>query len=118
MEGKCPFRGSHQKEAAGGGRQNADWWPNQLKLNILRQHSKLSNPMEENYSYSDEFKKLDQKELKKDMMKLMVESQEWWPADYGHYGPFFIRLSWHAAGTYRSGDGRGGSATGTKDLLL
>ena len=114
MEGKCPFRGSHQKEAAGGGRQNADWWPNQLKLNILRQHSKLSNPMEENYSYSDEFKKLDQKELKKDMMKLMVESQEWWPADYGHYGPFFIRLSWHAAGTYRSGDGRGGSATGNQ----
>ncbi len=114
MEGKCPFRGNHQKEAAGEGRQNADWWPNQLKLNILRQHSKLSNPMGENYKYSEEFKKLDQKELKKDMMSLMKESQDWWPADFGHYGPFFIRLSWHSAGTYRAGDGRGGAATGNQ----
>jgi catalase-peroxidase len=114
MKDKSTFRGNHQNEAAGEGRQNSDWWPNQLKLNILRQHSKDSNPMSENFSYSEEFKKLDQENLKKDMIKLMRDSQDWWPADYGHYGPFFIRLSWHAAGTYRAGDGRGGAGTGNQ----
>lgn len=114
MEGKCPFSGSHQSSAAGGGRSNKDWWPNKLNLNILRQHSNLSNPMDEGFKYSEEFSKVDIDELKADMISLMKESKEWWPADYGHYGPFFIRLSWHAAGTYRAGDGRGGSATGNQ----
>ena len=114
MTGKCPFTGTHQKEVAGAGKTNEDWWPHRLKLNILRQHTSASNPMDENFNYSEAFKKINQKELKKDMMNLMTESQDWWPADYGHYGPFFIRLSWHAAGTYRSGDGRGGASTGNQ----
>jgi len=102
------------KHSAGGGTRNIDWWPNQLKLNILRQHSSLSNPMGENYNYREEFKKLDLKAVKEDIFKLMKTSQDWWPADYGHYGPLFIRMAWHSAGTYRVSDGRGGAGTGTQ----
>jgi len=105
--GKCPF---HQP--AGGGTQNHDWWPNQLKLNILRQHSSLSNPMGEKFNYAEEFKSLDLAALKKDLHTLMTDSQDWWPADFGHYGPLFIRMAWHSAGTYRIGDGRGGAGAG------
>ena len=96
------------------GTSNNDWWPNRLKLNILRQHSNLSNPMDENYDYAKEFNSLDLKILKQDIEKVMTTSQDWWPADYGHYGPFFIRMAWHSAGTYRTADGRGGASTGTQ----
>jgi catalase-peroxidase len=108
-EAKCPF---HAAKPAGGGTQNQDWWPNQLKLSILRQNSTLSNPMDEKFNYAEEFKKLDLAALKKDLTALMTDSQEWWPADFGHYGGLFIRMAWHAAGTYRTGDGRGGAGTG------
>ncbi len=111
-EAKCPFTGGSLKQAAGGGTRNRDWWPNQLPLNILRQHSYLSNPMDEGFHYAKEFKKLDLATVKKDIYKLMTTSQEWWPADYGHYGPFFIRMAWHSAGTYRISDGRGGAGAG------
>ena len=94
------------------GTKNRDWWPNQLKLNILRQNSSLSNPMGEDFNYADEFKSLDFKALKNDLNKLMTDSQSWWPADFGHYGPLFIRMAWHSAGTYRTGDGRGGAGGG------
>lgn len=110
----CPFHGGNLKQVAGGGTSNRDWWPNQLKLNILRQNSELSNPMEEGFDYAEAFKSLDFKALKKDMQDLMTDSQDWWPADYGHYGPFFIRMAWHSAGTYRLGDGRGGAGSGTQ----
>jgi catalase-peroxidase len=100
------------KKAAGSGTQNRDWWPNQLNLNILRQNSNLSNPMGADFDYTEEFQKLDLKALKQDLYDLMTDSQDWWPADYGHYGPFFIRMAWHSAGTYRIGDGRGGSGAG------
>ncbi len=106
-QGKCPFN-----HAAGKGTQNQDWWPNQLKLNILRQHSSLSDPMGEAFNYAEEFKKLDLTALKKDLTALMTDSQDWWPADFGHYGGLFIRMAWHAAGTYRTGDGRGGAGSG------
>jgi catalase-peroxidase len=112
-EGKCPFHGGAIKQSAGGGTRNRDWWPNQLKLNILRQHSALSNPMGGSFDYTKEFKSLDFAALKKDIVDLMTKSQSWWPADYGHYGPFFIRMAWHSAGTYRIADGRGGAGAGT-----
>jgi len=111
---KCPFMGGVQKESAGGGTSNRDWWPNQLKLNILRQNSAKSNPMGENFDYAAEFKSIDYDALKKDVIDLMTESQDWWPADYGHYGPFFIRMAWHSAGTYRISDGRGGGGSGSQ----
>lgn len=113
-ESKCPFSGGALKQSAGSGTGNRDWWPNQLKLNILRQHSTLSNPMGEAFNYADEFKTLDLDAVKKDLYALMTDSQPWWPADYGHYGPFFIRMAWHSAGTYRISDGRGGAGFGTQ----
>lgn len=113
-EGKCPFSGGANKHTAGEGTSNQDWWPNQLKLNILRQHSAKSNPLGEEFDYSEEFKKLDLDAVKQDIFDLMTDSQDWWPADYGHYGPLFIRMAWHSAGTYRTADGRGGAGTGTQ----
>ena len=111
---KCPFMGGSINQVAGGGTSNRDWWPNQLNLNILRQHSSLSNPMGDEYDYAKEFKSLDLAAVKKDIVDLMTTSQDWWPADYGHYGPFFIRMAWHSAGTYRISDGRGGAGTGNQ----
>jgi catalase-peroxidase len=111
---KCPFLGGALKQSAGSGTSNRDWWPNQLKLNILRQNSSLSNPMGEGFNYAEEFKSLDLNAVKQDLFNLMTTSQEWWPADYGHYGPFFIRMAWHSAGTYRISDGRGGAGFGTQ----
>ncbi len=111
---KCPFHGGDLKQSAGSGTRNPDWWPNQLKLNILRQHSSLSDPMDEGFDYSEEYKSLDIDALNKDMDELMTNSQDWWPADYGHYGPFFIRMAWHSAGTYRIQDGRGGAKSGAQ----
>ena len=113
-ESKCPVTGATKKPIAGGGTSNRDWWPNQLKLNILHQHSSKSNPMGEAFNYAEEFKKLDLPALKKDLYALMTDSQDWWPADYGHYGPLFIRMAWHSAGTYRMGDGRGGAGSGSQ----
>ena len=124
--GKCPFNHgaavnhgevttqTASKQSAGGGTRNRDWWPNQLKLNILRQHSSLSNPMSKSFNYAEEFKTIDFSALKQDVIDLMTTSQDWWPADYGHYGPFFIRMAWHSAGTYRIADGRGGSGSGSQ----
>ena len=110
---KCPVTGATQKHSAGtSGTKNLHWWPDQLKLNILRQHSPLSNPMGEDFNYAKEFKSLNLEAIKKDLHKLMTDSQDWWPADFGHYGPFFIRMAWHSAGTYRTGDGRGGAGDG------
>ena len=105
-EAKCPF------PQAAGGTSNRDWWPNQLRLDLLHQHSPKSNPMGQDFDYAREFKSLDYKALKKDLAKLMTDSQAWWPADFGHYGPLFIRMAWHSAGTYRTGDGRGGGGRG------
>ncbi len=110
-ESKCPFSGA-VKQVAGRGTQNVDWWPNQLKLNILRQHSALSNPMGETFDYAAAFKSLDLAAVKKDIIDVLTTSQDWWPADYGHYGPFIIRMAWHSAGTYRTTDGRGGGGRG------
>ncbi len=112
-DNKCPVTGAAAKGSVGtGGTKNLDWWPNKLKLNILRQHSSLSDPMGNEFNYAEEFKKLDYEALKKDLQKLMTDSQDWWPADFGHYGPLFIRMAWHSAGTYRVGDGRGGAGSG------
>lgn len=111
---KPPVSGGFLRHSAGGGTRNIDWWPNQLRLNILRQHSSLSNPMGGTFNYREEFKKLDLKAVKKDIFELMTRSQDWWPADYGHYGPFFIRMAWHSAGTYRISDGRGGAGSGSQ----
>ena len=112
--GKCPFMGGNQKQTAGKGTSNRDWWPNELKLNILRQNGVASNPMTKDFDYATAFKSIDFAELKKDVINLMTDSQDWWPADYGHYGPFMIRLAWHSAGTYRIGDGRGGAGSGSQ----
>ncbi|MEP1093877.1 MAG: catalase/peroxidase HPI [Cyclobacteriaceae bacterium] len=110
----CPFHGGELNHGAGSGTSNLDWWPNQLKLNILRQHSSLTNPMDPGFNYAEEFKALDLSALKKDLVELMTDSQDWWPADYGHYGGLFIRMAWHSAGTYRISDGRGGGGTGAQ----
>jgi len=112
-EGKCPFSGGSQ-HTLGGPRSNNRWWPNQLNVSVLHQHDVKSDPMDEGFDYREEFNKLDYDALKKDLTDLMTDSQDWWPADYGHYGPFFIRMTWHAAGTYRIGDGRGGGGTGSQ----
>jgi catalase-peroxidase len=111
---KCPFLGGAQSNTAGHGTTNRDWWPNELKLNILRQNSSKSNPMGSDFNYKEAFNSLDYAKLKQDVIHLMTDSQDWWPADYGHYGPFMIRMAWHSAGTYRIGDGRGGASSGTQ----
>ena len=109
---KCPFHNGAMKQAAGGGTRNTDWWPNQLKVSILRQNSSLSDPMGQDFNYAAEFKSLDFDALKEDLRKVMTDSQDWWPADFGHYGGLFIRMAWHSAGTYRIHDGRGGAGAG------
>ncbi len=113
-EAKCPFSGSARKHTAAGAPTNSDWWPNQLNLQILHQHSPLANPMGERFNYAEEFKSLDLDAVIKDLRALMTDSQEWWPADFGHYGPFFVRMAWHSAGTYRIADGRGGGGHGAQ----
>ena len=113
-EAKCPIMHGAVARNSGGGTSNREWWPNQLNLNILHQHDKKSSPLDTDFNYREAFSKLDYVALKKDLMALMTDSQEWWPADYGHYGPFFIRMTWHAAGTYRTADGRGGGGTGAQ----
>ena len=115
-DGKCPVTGATHKSPTGAGTSNQDWWPNQLNLKILHQHSRKSNPMDEEFNYAEAFKQLDLGALKKDLYALMTDSQDWWPADYGHYGGLFIRMAWHSAGTYRINDGRGGAGSGNQRL--
>ncbi|MFP5259066.1 MAG: peroxidase family protein, partial [Acidobacteriota bacterium] len=115
-EKKCPVTGRAGRHVAGGGTSNRDWWPNQLNLHILHQHSAKSNPLGADFNYAEEFKTLDLEAVKQDIFKLMTDSKDWWPADYGHYGPLFIRMAWHSAGTYRTGDGRGGAGSGSQRL--
>src|SRR6201982_3719433 len=109
--GKCPVPHGRVNRSLGG-RSNRDWWPNQLNLKVLHQNTALSSPMGETFNYAEEFKKLDIEAVKNDLHALMTDSQPWWPADFGHYGPLFIRMAWHSAGTYRIGDGRGGAGSG------
>ena len=113
-ESKCPFSGDVGKHVVAGVRSNADWWPNSLKLNILHQHSPKSDPMGAQFNYAEEFESLDLKGVIADLHALMTDSQDWWPADFGHYGPLFVRMAWHSAGTYRIGDGRGGAGNGSQ----
>lgn len=112
--GKCPVMGAGHRRTISGAKSNRDWWPNQLNLKMLHQNSSLSDPMAPDFNYAEEFKKLDLDALQKDLHALMTDSQEWWPADYGHYGPFFVRMAWHSAGTYRTADGRGGATSGSQ----
>ena len=113
-EAKCPVSHGSSDQHTNRAQTNKEWWPDQVNLSILHQHDKKTNPMSEDFNYKGEFEKLDYDALKKDLNDLMTDSQEWWPADYGHYGPFFIRMTWHAAGTYRTADGRGGGGTGSQ----
>ena len=113
-QAKCPVMHGNNKASATGSTANQHWWPNQLNLKILHQNSPQANPMGEAYNYAEEFKKLDLKALKKDLTDLMTDSQDWWPADFGHYGGLFVRMAWHSAGTYRTYDGRGGSGSGSQ----
>jgi len=115
-ERKCPVTGKTRSAIAGGGTSNRDWWPNQLNLKMLHQNPVSRNPMGEEFNYAEEFKKLDLEAVKKDLASMMTDSQEWWPADYGHYGGLMIRMAWHSAGTYRMGDGRGGAGSGNQRL--
>ncbi|MEZ7875920.1 MAG: catalase-peroxidase, partial [Polaribacter sp.] len=111
---QCPFMGGTQKQTAGKGTSVRDFWPNELKLNILRQNGEASNPMAKDFDYATAFNSIDYAELKKDVNHFMTDSQDWWPADYGSYGPFMVRMAWHSAGTYRVGDGRGGARSGSQ----
>ena len=113
-ESKCPFSGTALSHATAGAQTNSHWWPNQLNLNILKQNCPKANPMGDEFDYVAEFKSLDLESVVSDLHALMTDSQDWWPADYGHYGPFFIRMAWHSAGTYRIADGRGGAGSGTQ----
>ena len=115
-ESKCPVAHGARQHTLAGATTNAEWWPNQVNVNILHQHSPLSDPMGKEFNYAEEFKKLDLKAVIKDLHALMTDSQEWWPADFGHYGPLIIRMAWHAAGTYRIGDGRGGAGSGEQSF--
>ena len=110
---QCPVVGAAARHTAAGSLSNGDWWPNQLNLKILHQNAPATSPMEQDFDYAKEFETVDLDELKKDIIEVMTTSQDWWPADWGHYGPLFIRMAWHSAGTYRVGDGRGGAASGT-----
>lgn len=113
-QSKCPFSGGIPKNTVAGTHTNANWWPNQLNIKLLNQHSPLLDPMGDDFNYAEAFKSLNLDDVIQDLHALMTDSQAWWPADYGHYGPFFIRMAWHAAGTYRIADGRGGAGTGTQ----
>ena len=111
--GKCPFLNATHRHTAAGALSNSDWWPNALNLKILNQNSPQTNPLGGDFNYKEAFEQLDLNAVKQDLFNLMTDSQDWWPADYGHYGPFFIRMAWHSAGTYRVGDGRGGACSGS-----